>query len=273
MSLKNSVVMVFMLFAFICGAKQPELVTTEKVRAHDIAGELFLPVKLKSSMAVIVLGGSSGRINRDYSERLAAAGIAALSLAYFGAEGLSNTLDSIPMETVSEAINYLESRLKVQSFGILGVSRGSELAFLAASNDARIKAVVGVVPSSVSWHGQSSPFAWSVAGDHVPSLTFDRRSDSPIYQRAERALESREAENAMFQFEKINGSILLVSASKDHIWPSTSMSEEIVKYLHKHNFPHQVMHIKLDDNHFVDSSNIDEIESTIIQLFTEKERL
>jgi len=51
------------------------------------------------------------------------------------------------------------------------------------------------------------------------------------------------SDKAAIHVEKINGPILLVSGVDDKIWPSTMMSDMIVKRLKKHNFPHLCKHL------------------------------
>ncbi|MCI0750658.1 MAG: hypothetical protein L0Y35_02365, partial [Flammeovirgaceae bacterium] len=63
-------------------------------------------------------------------------------------------------------------------------------------------------------------------------------------------LEDKEAvEKALIKVENIKGPILLVSATKDEMWPSTEMSDEIMARLQSKKFPHVFEHIAIDGGH------------------------
>jgi len=138
--------MMFLCWFSVVQSADAEYTVTD-IRENNLVGKLYLPENLQSTPAVVIVGGSSGRLNHHYPAMLAERGFAALSLAYFNAEGLPASLDSIPVETVTEALDYLQLQPSINTagFGIIGISRGSELAFLSASLDYRIQAVVGVV--------------------------------------------------------------------------------------------------------------------------------
>lgn len=257
----------FTLFSIYGTQAADQVFKTESINTERVKGLLHLPVIPQASMAAIVLGGSSGRINTDYSERLAGVGITALSLAYFRSDGQPESLDNIPIETVSSAIDFLETQHQISGFGVLGVSRGSELAFLSAINDTRINAVIAIVPSSVAWHGQNSSFAWTHNKQEVPTLSFVRQSEQAIYNRALTALKTIKAQDAFFKFEKIRGSVLLISAKNDHIWPSEIMANQIIKHLEKNQFKFPFQHLSVDDNHFIDASHINDFQAEIFKLF------
>ena len=236
----------------------------------QVSGVLFQPIDEPPAPAIVVLGGSGGRLNRVFPAMLADQGFVVLSVAYFNAPGLPATLDEVPVETVSRALDYLARRPVVKQdagFGVLGVSRGSELAMLAGIYDQRISAVAGIVPSSVAWHGQSGPVAWTVDGNAVPSLGFPRSSMDAVYQRAEQALSTDEARQAQFAIERINGPVLLASSAKDQIWPSTRMSRGLVRRATRHGVKDRVTHVVLNDDHGLDEASVQQLIQPLKQLF------
>jgi dienelactone hydrolase len=240
-----------------------------EVDDSGVSGRLYVPADYPAP-AVVVMGGSGGRLNHVFPNLLADQGFVVLSLAYFNAPGLPATLDGVPVETVGRALDYLARRPEVDQsagLGVLGVSRGSELAMLAAIHDQRISAVAGVVPSSVAWHGQTGPVAWTVEGHAVPSLGFSRSSADAVYQRAEQALSTDEARQAEFAIERINGPVLLASSAKDQIWPSTRMSGELVRRATRHGVKDRVTHVVLNDDHGLDEASVQQLIQPLKQLF------
>lgn len=221
------------------------------IKGTHFAAKVFAPTtQTDATPIVIVLGGSSGGMRENHAQELADNGFIGVALAYFRYPGLPDTLDNIPVASVSDAINRLATQYDSAQFGILGISRGTELTFLAAINDERINAVAAIVPTNVAWHGQREASAWILNDAQVFGLSFERRSQKPIFESASEALLNDDlVTKAQFPVEKITGDILLLSASADRIWPSSAMSEDILKYLKSKGFKYSVSHQVLDTGH------------------------
>jgi hypothetical protein len=88
---------------------------------------------------------------------------------------LPETLENIPLETIEKALLWLNQQPFVAKdcFGIVGASRGGELAILSASLFPQIRAVVGYTASGVIWEGigDGKP-AWTFRGQPFPYLSF-----------------------------------------------------------------------------------------------------
>ena len=126
-------------------------VTTElAVESDFIAGLYFAPADPGGS-PVLVLGGSEGSywgLAREASA-LAAAGHPVLSLAYFGEPDLQQRLERVPADLVRVGVKWLRNMTEERQVAVMGVSRGGELALLAASLEPSLAAdVVALVPSS-----------------------------------------------------------------------------------------------------------------------------
>ncbi len=207
---------------------------------------------------VLLLGGSSGGIGwqDEIGALLADAGFAALALAYFGMEGLPGDLERIPLEYCGEAMDYLQRQPFVDPsrIGVVGVSKGGELALLLASRDPRLVAVVAFVPSAVVFQsiadGWPRTSSWSVGGEDLPFVPYlineSFRPDrlATMYRQS---LEQPEAAAAAIEVERIRGPILLLSGRDDALWPSTYMSEQIVARLEARGFPHAVEHVAYEN--------------------------
>ncbi len=141
--------------------------TLKENLSEPIVGVFVKPWEVSEpTPALIVLGGSEGGYNEGWATIIASKmRMPTLVLAYFGAQGLSPTLENIPLEIVERAIGWLNQQdiVAKDRIGIIGASRGGELAILAASLFPQIKAVVGYTPSGVIWGGigvQEAP-AWT----------------------------------------------------------------------------------------------------------------
>ncbi len=228
----------------------------------DLRAELFLPEKSGSGYpAVLLLGGSGG--GRAWASRtsalLANEGYAALALAYFKEESLPDHLAQIPLEYVEKAFDYLEGHTEIDSsrLGIIGYSKGAELALLLASREGAIRAVVAIAPGSAVFQGFKPPkfptlSSWSSGGEDVPFVPnayddkFFKTYDG-MYLWYRTLGQHAELHDASIAVENINGHILMLTGVEDRIWPTTMMAEQIVARLYLAEFQHRVKHMSFPE--------------------------
>lgn len=202
------------------------------IRTNGLVGTLYEPPGAGKHPAMIVLGGSEGGIPRavGHAGGLASRGYTALALGYFGAEGLPRMLSNIPLEYFGTAIAWFAAQPSVDPdhIGVIGASRGAELALLLGSGYPRLHVVVAYMPSNVVIRGCCDPrtwfYAWTVGGRPIAAMPPPGRRD-PL-----------EAQHAEIQVEKINGPVLLVSGKDDGVWPSSESAAKIVARLQQHHF-------------------------------------
>lgn len=242
-------------------------VTRIPVDEAGVHGTLFLPEGTGSRPALIYLGGSEGGINEGISAIFASKGYVTLSLGYFGLPGLPLELVGVPVETVGDAVQFLNRHPRVQEdrIAIYGASKGAELALLSATRYPSIRAVIANSPSGVVFQGISMDWSagprssWSENGTDIPYVPFIwYGEDDPILVSMgeaaangtpwgtlamyERALGDEGAvRNATIPVERINGPVLLLSAGKDTVWPSSRLSADIMarRAEYHHPFPDQ----------------------------------
>jgi dienelactone hydrolase len=245
----------------------------EEVSYKNLVAELYLPKSNKPVPVVIAFGGSEGGIGtgKANGEMIAPHGVAVLALAYFDAPGISKTLDQIPLEYFLDAIDYVAThkRINVNRIGVVAGSRGSEAAFLMASLDKRIKSVVVTTPSKVAWYGMTKArSAWTYQNKDIPALSLGLSKEAKLVDRFSVALNDEKKSNeAQFNFEEINGPILLISAEHDQVWPSYKMSNDIKAYLKSHKFKHAVIHNAYKTGHGFSQETAPEIKLSIINHF------
>ena len=240
-----------------CGVNEPASV------GETTVGRLFIPPGRGPHPVVIVLSGSGGGFDLDKAGVLSRHGFATLALAYFGIAPLPAWLHRIPLEYFEAALTWLHAQPEIdpQRTGILGVSRGAELALLlGATFPQQIRAIVAYAPSSVAWAASGRDKAtgeiipcWTWRGKPVPFAPlplrgFMWRSAFPVvalkrpvmFRNLFRAgLRNREAvERAAIPVENIRGPLLLISGGDDHLWPAAEMSAAIVARLTRHGSAH-----------------------------------
>lgn len=229
------------------------------IRENGLVANLFK--KERPSTAVIVLGGSSGGFQDERAERLARAGFAGVSLAYFAAENLPPTLKQIPLEYFEEAIQRVKSEPGIEKIALWGISRGAELALILGTLFPKdIHAIAAHVPSSVSYGALAEDPAipaWTYRGKALlPPAPFPKIKsyDPSIGLTPETAIsatssflnsmkDSNSFRAASIPVEKIRCPLLLISAEDDQMWPSTLFAKQIMERLQTHRSPILCKHL------------------------------
>ena len=206
-----------------------EDVVIAPVREQGLVGVFYRPAGEGRHPAILVLSGSGGGIPpaTGFAGGLASRGYAVLALAYFGAERLPRSLERIPLEYFGTALNWMAQQPSVDParVGVLGSSRGAELALLLGSLLPQIRTVVAYMPSNVVWGGCCDRMG-------VPAWTIRGRPA---------------AIGAAIPVEQIHGGVLLISGRQDGVWHSTSMAESIMARLDRYHFAYAHAHFAYDD--------------------------
>jgi dienelactone hydrolase len=213
------------------------------VRDRGLVGVFYEPPQAGRHPAVLVLGGSGGGVPPPASAAggLASRGYAVLALAYFGAPGLPRALSNIPLEYFRTALEWMAAQPSVDRdrIGVLGSSRGAELALLLGSISPGLHAVVAYMPSNVIVRGccdASATVAWTLNGRPLASPPMPMRGRSMMMT----------TQGPEIPVEHINGAVLLVSGRDDGVWPSHEMADSIMARLRRQHFAHPFQHLTYD---------------------------
>lgn len=223
-------------------------------QTDEIVAEWY-PIESNSkSPTLIVIGGSEGgfQYGKKWSKPLNDIGINVLALAYFAVEGLPKELELIPIEYFETAIDWLRKQKQVDQnrIGLMGISKGSEIALYLASQNKAIHLVIAVVPSSVIWQSvnrsnySSYHSTLSNNGKELEFTPYDFSGGfTSVYNLYAGALKKSIKPSTIIPVEQIQGSILLLSSSDDNIWPSNLMSKQIVERLKQKEFQYEIKHL------------------------------
>jgi dienelactone hydrolase len=242
-----------------------EGLTRVPLEQNGLYGFLYHPVSGGPFPGVIILGGSDGGLYEWLAQTFASNGFAALTLAYFNFQDLPQELIEIPIEYFLKAIAWIKTQdsIKSDSLGIVGGSKGAELALLLGSTCDDFRAVVAWVPSGYIWQGISRNMmlasSWSRNGQGLPYITgVLTPEDIAKYRKGEMdsvrqfyALGLEQAdpakiEQATIPVEKIKAPILLVSGTDDQTWPSAEFSDAIMQRLEKSSHAYERKHIRCE---------------------------
>jgi dienelactone hydrolase len=243
----------------------PEVRVTE-VREGPLVGRLFEPPG-GPHPALLLLAGSNGGTLNTHAALLAAHGYVTFTLAYFRAPGLPDDLLEIPLEYLKQGIDWLRARPSVDGdrVGVLGASRGAELALLLAATYPELKAAVAISPSDRVWEAavrsagktgiealKADRTSWTLEGKPLSFMPKTLSADLVARLQSGGRFAGREmmdvrgadpatAARAAIPVERIAGPILLVSGGADRMWPSVEMAATIEKRLSAARFPHRVV--------------------------------
>jgi len=249
--------------------------TVERVAYKTLVAKLYRPVTAQAAPVVIAFGGSEGGLSTGESsgEMLAPHCIAVLGLAYFKEAGLPPTLDRVPLDYFVDALDYVTRApgIDAKRIGVVSGSRGSEAALLLASMDKRIRSVVVATPSEVAWGGRTTAAsAWTWRGADVPFLALKEAPSLSQVQRFDSALDSvADGGTCRIPVERINGPVLFISAEQDQVWPSTRMSEDMVRHLKRQHFRFDVRHDSYPAGHGFSKELAPRIRQTVVDRFLE----
>ncbi|CAH1791926.1 unnamed protein product [Owenia fusiformis] len=189
----------------------------QRIPVNDgcIRGMLFLPSGPGPFPGVIDLFGTFGGLTEFRAALLASRGIASLALAFFQYEDLPKTLADVQLDYFETAANWLSSHNSVidGGVGVLGVSKGGNLALLMAEHFKQIKAVCAInachflSETPITYRGQTLP-------GFMPDMEHIEFSDEGI--KLSKTYELAEVpEECIIKVEKSDAKYLLLFGEDD----------------------------------------------------------
>ena len=143
--------------------------------------------RVASGTGVLLLAGSSGRVDTGRAELLARHGATVLAIRWFGGPGQQSGPYDVPLELVVEALELLET--ECERLALVGTSFGAEAALLVAALDPRVTTTVAFAPSAYVWAGYGDDrwtSHWTWRGAPLPFVPlvpgWAAASDPPAYR-------------------------------------------------------------------------------------------
>jgi pimeloyl-ACP methyl ester carboxylesterase len=225
-------------------------VTEHAVQEDGVAGRLFLPPEGGGARAVVLLAGSEGGAGVPLMGALLAGhGLTALSLAHWKFPGVPDVLRDIDVEVVGRGCDWVRALPNVadQPPAVIGLSRGGELALLAASlTPGKVGPVVSVVGSGVPWGAWGDgtdvlETAWRFAGEPVPQMVEDENDPDACIDDTDMVAA------AEIPIERATGPVLLISGENDGLWPSARLSRIAEDRARREGAGDKVVHVAYPD--------------------------
>ena len=236
------------------------------VNDDGLRGVYYAPHTPTKKEGIIVMGGSSGGIDRYWARHVASLGYNVLNLAFFNYPGLPDTCTQIPLEYFKKAIDWLKHRTGTDRVGLQGASRGGEAVLLIASTfPDDIACTVSYVPMHVMTGGfvpgkTDSISAWTLKGADLPyaytpvPTAEDCRARGIDLSRGLPVVpfffdlidEAEKDENAWIPLEKATAPILMITARDDAIWACSHGAERALDRIAKYGGTAKAEHLAFD---------------------------
>lgn len=208
------------------------------VRNGRLRGTLFLPPGKGPFPGIIDLFGTIGGLVEFKASLLASHGFAALALAYFAYDDLPKVATELELEYFFEACDWMLAHPDVMSrgLGVMGVSKGSELALILAAHRKEVTAVVGVSPAhaliAFPLKCRGEPLAFL---KFKPDLVKLSENGAMIFKESYPPdMTDGPGRAATIEVEKIQGDILLICGTDDQNWKAQEMAGKIRSRLRKY---------------------------------------
>jgi dienelactone hydrolase len=239
--------------------------TRRKVNEDGLVGVYFRPAGPGPFPALILTGGTDLDPHYSTAAALASRGYAALTLFYYGRQGLPDELNLVPLEYFEKAIAWLQAQDGVagDQLGVMGWSAGGQLALLLGATFPQFRTVVAYVPAAVVSEGTlnggfSGQSRYTFRGQ---PLTYVRGSALVNWDDAFRAARQSDADpqsalaatlagidassysDAAISVENTHGPVLLISSVDDDAWPSALFAEMAMRRLRAQGHPFADQHL------------------------------
>ncbi|MCR4814672.1 MAG: alpha/beta hydrolase [Lachnospiraceae bacterium] len=233
-------------------------------KEHGFVGHLAEPDNGSDKAVIVVMGGEQSLLpGIKFAERFADYGITGLSVSLYGAEGLPDSPNQIPVDMFIPAVEYLRDKKKIEHISIYGQSMGSIFAVLAAQYVGGFDNIIMVSPTHVpfegtlkdkktmtgrsiaTWHEEDIPY---VCADFskVKAGKYQKHPDAKCkvtgmwvayhdaYEDEKRVLKAK------LHVENSNARVLLIAGDEDEAWPAEYSVREIEKDLAQVNYEKDV---------------------------------
>jgi pimeloyl-ACP methyl ester carboxylesterase len=214
------------------------------MRRDGFVGHLAEPDNGSDRAVIVIMGGEQSILpGIKFAERFADYGITGLAVSLFGAEGLPDSPNKIPLDMFIPAVNYLRQRKHIDRISVYGQSMGSIFAVRAAQYIGGFENLIMVSPTHVPFEGttkdKKSMTGHSVGtwcGYEIPYVKpdFSKIKASKYYSHPDADYKvmgmwiayhdayadySRVA-RAELAVEKSDARILLIAGGEDEAWPA-----------------------------------------------------
>jgi esterase/lipase len=219
----------------------------------------------KGKPLIVFLGGSEGGYPHIpfLVDEFVASDISVAEIGYFGLPETPKHLSEISIDAIAAKIEKLSENHSC--VGILGLSKGAELALVLAAYKNVSDVTVALAPSSVVWQSSkaslSKASSWTLNGKQMPYVPYKSFSWAAVsavlnvngaLALHEKSLTDTEAaKRAVIPVERVDQPVLLQGATRDQIWPSYEMANAVFERVNRLNPGHKFTLKTYDHDHYL----------------------
>ena len=224
-------------------------------KQHGFVGHLAEPDAGSDRAVIVIMGGEQSLLpGIKFAERFADYGIMGLAVSLFGADGIPDAPNQIPLDMFLPAVSYLRSKKHIEHISVYGQSMGSIFAVLVAQYIGGMENLILVSPTHVpfegtlrdkktmtghsvaTWHGEDIPFIRAdfssvKAGKYRrhPAVTHKVTGMWVAYYNAYQ--DKASVEKAKLAVERTGARVLMIAGQEDEAWPAEISVGEIERQL------------------------------------------
>ncbi|KAM5152462.1 acyl-coenzyme A amino acid N-acyltransferase 1-like [Mantella aurantiaca] len=198
----------------------------QRTQIHEgrVRGTIFSPTGKGAYPGVIDLYGGGGGLAEYRASLLASRGFVVFALAYFGYEDLPRSFEKLDLEYFEEASDLLLKHPKVAGpkLGVLGASKGAEIALLMASYLTQVGVTVSI-NGTANIHGSTIYHKGNVLIKGTPYKQEKMVISKEGYLSIAGLYDPRP--NSILMVERATGPILFLSGAADQYYNSQKFSQ------------------------------------------------
>ena len=234
------------------------------MKEHGFVGHLAEPDGGSEKAVIVIMGGEQSLLpGIKFAERFADYGITGLAVSLFGAEGLPDSPNQVPLDMFLPAVSYLRREKNIEHISVYGQSMGSIFACLVSQYIGGMENLIMVSPTHVPFEGtrkdRKTMTGRSVATFRKEDIPFVRADFSKVkaskyytHKDARHRVmgmwiayhdayaDKRACERARLHAERSGARILLIAGEEDEAWPAAYSAREIEKNLRSAGYDQDV---------------------------------
>ncbi len=219
----------------------------------------------KQKVVIVIMGGEKNILpGTKIAERFVDYGLSAISISLFGADGLPDSPNQIPIEMFGKAIDVLKE-MGYTKISTYGMSMGSIFAILIGVYYPNIENIILVscthVPfegtntkrtqmtgqSVATWQGHDIPFVKADFTKYKYSRYYNHDKVMGMWKSFYEAYQDKERERLAFlPINQTGARILMIVGDMDEAWPARYSADRIEDFLEQSHYPKEfkVIHYK-----------------------------
>ena len=213
------------------------------MEVHGFTGHLVQPERWKDTAVIVLMGGEKSLLPGErVAQRFAEYRHLAMAVPLFGAAGLPDGPDRVPLDYIEKAVETLKTFKGVKHVATYGMSMGSLFAMEAALRIPGIDQCISVSGSHVIFegagdkHSNTGHSVMTFRGEELPFVPLDL--SKKMWEAFRESYEDADrVEQAAVAIEDFPGELLILASDSDESWPAEQSARYLEKRLKKRAAP------------------------------------